>query len=487
MISFVNPLSNPMESLKQVRIKTIFIAAIVLLLSLSVFSYYRIDMLISSSKRLNHTNLVKLELESIFSRVKDADSEQRGFVLTKDSIYLKRFERLISEIHQRAERLKIFTKDNYSQQRNLDKLQSLIDKRISHMRGVINDSHTQKISTERWLEARGIMAEINKQVTKMRNEESFLLRLRTKSLLKETTFTPLFTIFLTVCSLIVVALAYYAIHQELNISNELKANLQASKKQLLSMNRSLEHNNESLAKANKELEAFTYISSHDLQEPLRKIQMMISRILETEHEHLSANGKTYMKRTQESAHRMQNLIIDLLAYSRVKTEEFKIEKADLNQLLETVKNELQEEIHNTHAEITVSGLTEIQAIVPQFHQLLTNLISNAIKFSNPNSTPKISITSQFVGKEELPAEMSNGTHETYSKISIADNGIGFDAQYEKRIFELFQRLHSNKEYPGTGIGLAIVKKIVENHRGHITVQSTPGQGTTFTVYLPYSV
>ncbi|WP_298220427.1 sensor histidine kinase [Flavobacterium sp.] len=471
-----------MERPKQFRIKIIFIAAIILLLSLSVFSYYRIDALINSSDRLNHTNVVKLELESVFSRVKDADADQRGFVLTKDSTYLKQFDKSLKDIRSKIIRLKAFTKDNYSQQRNLALLEKLIDKRIAHMKGVIDDAPNMTIPTTRWLEARGIMAEINQQITKMRNEESFLLRLRTKSLVKETSFTPIFTIFLTICSLIVVAVAYYVIHQELNISNELKANLETKKKQLLDANQSLEENIESLSKVNKELEAFTYISSHDLQEPLRKIQMMISRILEVESSNLSENGKNYLNRTHESANRMQTLIMDLLAYSRVKTEEFTLENIQLNQIVAEVKNDLEEEIAASHAVITLVGDTEIKAIASQFRQLLTNLISNAIKFSNAETAPEITIESHVVSAHEVP--FVNPSGRDFSKITIADNGIGFDAQYQKRIFELFQRLHTSKEYPGTGIGLAIVKKIVENHQGFITAESPEGQGATFTIYLP---
>jgi signal transduction histidine kinase len=472
-----------MENSKQLRIKIIFIAAIVLLLSLSVFSYYRIDTLIESSNRLNHTNLVKLELESIFSRVKDADSEQRGYVLTKDPIYISQFENSLEDIAARMKSLQAFTRDNYSQQRNLNQLQKLIDKRVVHMRNIIKDAPNGTISMERWLEARSIMTEMKVQITKMMNEESFLLRIRTKSLLKETSFTPIFTIFLTICSLIIIILAYYGIHQELNISNELKSNLEDNKKQLLDANHSLEQYNESITKVNKELEAFTYISSHDLQEPLRKIQMMISRIIETESSNLSENGKNYLNRTHDSANRMQTLIMDLLAYSRVKTEEFTLENIQLNQIVADVKQDLEEEITASKALIKLEGNIEVKVIASQFRQLLTNLISNAIKFSNAERSSEITIESSIIKDFEVPFETEK-TGKNFCKIVIADNGIGFDSQYGKRIFELFQRLHTSKEYPGTGIGLAIVKKIVENHHGFISAESPEGKGATFFIYIP---
>ena len=353
------------------------------------------------------------------------------------------------------------------------------------MKHVISDAPKMTIPINRWLEARAIMAEINVQITKMINEEDFLLRVRTKSLVKETSFTPLFTIFLTVCSLIMIIAAYYGINEELNVSNELKANLENSKAKLLEANRMQAENNISLEKVNKELESFTYISSHDLQEPLRKIQMMISRILETEIQNLSETGKTYLTRSQESANRMQELIRDLLAYSRVKTEIFAVDHANLNQLVDEIKNDLEEEIIAGKATIIVKGTPEVQVIVSQFRQLLTNLISNSIKFSHPEIPSQIIIENFLIDAIETPIENAERDRK-FSKIIISDNGIGFATQYQKRIFELFQRLHTNKEYPGTGIGLAIVKKIVENHQGYISAESPDGKGAIFTIYLPFT-
>ncbi len=471
---------------KQFRIKIVFIAAILLLLSLSVFSYYRIETLINSSNWRNHTTLVKLELEGLFSKIKDADSDQRGFVLTKDPIYVSQFENCLEDIASRMNSLNASIKDNYSQQRNLEDFQKILDKRVVQMRNIIKDAPYQKIPTERWLEGRELMTEMKGQITKMMNEENLLLRIRTKSMIKETTFTPIFTIFLTICSLIIIIVAYFGINQELILSNQLKTNLESHKKQLLDANQSLEEYNQSLAKVNKELEAFTYISSHDLQEPLRKIQMMISRIMESEKENLTDSGRTYLNRTQDSANRMQRLIMDLLAYSRVKTEAFEVENINITQIVAEVKIDLEEEIAASSALIKIEGNSlDIKAITSQFRQLLTNLISNAIKFSHSGTVPEITIESNIIKGSEIPFEIGN-PNINFSKITISDNGIGFDSQYEKRIFELFQRLHTNKEYPGTGIGLAIVKKIVENHHGYITAESPEGRGAIFNIYIPFA-
>jgi len=354
------------------------------------------------------------------------------------------------------------------------------------MQDVIKDTQLkpdQKITKERWLEARAIMDEIKLQTNKMMNEESFLLKLRTKSFTEESTFTPLFTIFLTICSIIIMIAAYYGISRELRVSNRLRSDLEESKKELLDANIGLEEKNSSLAKMNKELESFTYISSHDLQEPLRKIQTFISRIIDVDDEKLSDNGKSYLKRTQDAANRMQGLIRDLLAYSRLNVEIFPIENTNLKLMVAEVESELEEEILNSKAEIIVKGEPDVKIIISQFRQLLTNLISNSLKFSNPDIPPQIVIENVSVNGNELPFEDSNQS-QRYSRITISDNGIGFDPQYKTRIFEVFQRLHVAKEYPGTGIGLAIVKKIVENHNGFIAANSQPNGGAVFTIYLP---
>jgi len=360
-----------MERFSLFQIKIIFIAASVLLISLSVFSYFRLNNLLQSSSMLNHTNIVKLELESIFSRIKDADSEQRGYVLTKDTIYISQFKKTIANIRQRQQKLKELTLDNYSQRRNIEVLNQLIDKRIVHMEAVLNDVKqvpTLKITTERWLQARAIMRELRQQTDKMVNEEHFLLKMRTKSLVKETALNPLFTVLLVMGSILILILSYHAVNKELKISNTLKSDL--------------EEKNESLALMNKELESFTYISSHDLQEPLRKIQMFITRIMDNEYQNLSENSKTYLNKTRESANRMQMLIRDLLAYSKLKTEIFPIEKTNLKLIVDEVSSNLEEEISEENATIIVKGSPDVDIIVSQFRQLLTNLISNSIKFAS---------------------------------------------------------------------------------------------------------
>lgn len=237
-----------------------------------------------------------------------------------------------------------------------------------------------------------------------------------------------------------------------------------------------------LQNQNAELASFSYIASHDLQEPLRKIQAFISRILEKETSMLSDSGLDYFKRITESASRMQKLIEALLNYSRINTTEIVLENTDLNLVLNDVKWDLREEIENNNVSIESEDLPTLNIFPMQFHQLFANVISNAIKYAKKDVKPHIKITKEIVAAKELDGNGVPGT--TYWKFSISDNGIGFESEHEKKIFDLFQRLHTKEDYEGTGIGLAICKKIMHNLHGHINAEGKPGEGATFNIFIP---
>jgi len=245
-------------------------------------------------------------------------------------------------------------------------------------------------------------------------------------------------------------------------------------KQVSERTKELEDTNIELAKINKELQTFAYISSHDLQEPLRKIQTFATQLLEKESRNLSDSGKDQFRRMVNAASRMQTLIDDLLIFSRTNTQERKFEEWDLNTLVEEVQEDLKEEIQIKQAIITTEGLGVVNIIPVQFRQLLFNLVNNSLKFSKPGVAPQIDITSEITLIKDA----------MYNHISISDNGIGFEQQYSEKIFEVFQRLHGRNEYIGTGIGLSIVKRIVENHHGFITATGELHKGARFDIYIP---
>ena len=253
---------------------------------------------------------------------------------------------------------------------------------------------------------------------------------------------------------------------------------------ILAYQNDLEKKNLELVQSNTELASFAYIASHDLQEPLRKIQTFATRISEKEFNNLTDSGKDHFSRMQASAKRMQRLIEDLLAYSHTNNATRSFECTDLNQIVEEVLSDLKEDINQKKAMVEIGKMCNANIIPFQIRQVLNNLISNSLKFSRPSHLPCISIASS-VGKGIEFNQSNLDTGKKYCHIHYADNGIGFDQKYSERIFELFQRLHGKTEYQGTGIGLAIVKKIVENHDGFIFAKGDLNVGATFDIYLPY--
>jgi signal transduction histidine kinase len=275
----------------------------------------------------------------------------------------------------------------------------------------------------------------------------------------------------------------YRLNGTLQDITEQKQFQQQLEKQVNDRTKKLAQNNLDLAKMNKELQSFAYISSHDLQEPLRKIQTFATRIAEKEKDNLSEKGKDLFERMRASAERMQALIDDLLAYSRTHGLERDFKNIDLNVIIVKVIDDLKEEIQQKHASIHKPEICDATVIPFQFQQLFYNLISNCLKFSNPLHDLHISISGERVKGTKFKNENLLSDHE-YCHITVADNGIGFEPEYNEKIFELFERLHGNNEYEGTGVGLSIVKRIVENHNGIITAKGEPGKGATFEIYLP---
>lgn len=241
--------------------------------------------------------------------------------------------------------------------------------------------------------------------------------------------------------------------------------------------------NRSLEAKNKELEAFNYVASHDLQEPLRKIETFISRLRDKDFDNLSGSGRQYVDRMESSAGRMRKLITDLLQYSRTDRVEQPMEQTDLNKALALAKEELSQQISETAAQIHSAHLPLITGVPFQIQQLFYNLIGNSLKYRSSNVPPVITISVSTV-KAEMEEGLPNGVTGIFHKIIFQDNGIGFEQEYAEKIFTMFSRLHGKTEYEGTGIGLAICKKIVESHYGYIVAEGESGKGAKFTVYFP---
>jgi light-regulated signal transduction histidine kinase (bacteriophytochrome) len=247
----------------------------------------------------------------------------------------------------------------------------------------------------------------------------------------------------------------------------------------------LENKVRELDRSNKELEEFAYIASHDLQEPLRKITSFSERLKEKLPSNLEPDVQLYLNRMLAATDNMRTLIDNLLEFSRTSRISEPFVKTDLNNIISEVRADLELKIEETSTDIRSDTLPVVDAIPMQMRQLFTNLFTNAIKFKGEDSTPVIEIKCAVLSEEEKESNHLR-QNSKYYKITVKDHGIGFDQEFSMKIFQIFQRLHGKAEYPGSGIGLAICKKIVENHSGRIFAESEPGKGAEFITILPES-
>lgn len=275
------------------------------------------------------------------------------------------------------------------------------------------------------------------------------------------------------------------------LAAELEERVKERTRELQVANTTLSYLNTDLKRSNENLQRFAYIASHDLQEPLRKIQSFAD-LLSSQYASQLGDGLDFLSRMTSAASRMSILIKDLLAFSRISTQQEDREPVALSQIIDDALDNLELSIQEAGAVIEIDSLPVIQGNKVQLGQLFQNLLSNALKFrrKDPLETPVTPIirvqTCQLPIHALAPSVQPARLASVYHRIDITDNGIGFDQKYTDRIFQVFQRLHTRNEYEGTGIGLAICEKVVFNHGGAITADSQPGEGSTFSVYLPIS-
>ena len=590
--------TNPYNSSSLLRIA--FIIAIFILILVSSISYKHNNVLNESSNLVIHTYEINIELERLISSIKDAETGQRGFIISKDTTFLKPYVSSREKVNNSFQVLKNLTLDNPKQQQNLRKLFGFITLRFNYLEKVLyyNSPFTynKKMIDNHFLRGKIIMESIRTQVDTMKLIEKAYLNKRQIQYENEISFTPFFTALLFLVSLTIILISYRKINGDIYKQKDINKQLMIStklmdeaekigsfstwkwdltdekitysenhfrilgfephsfdlndknfvnfvhpedkefisqliektkteeklpfvnyrivlpsgeirylksvgkllvdendKKLLLGItvdvtdehfsNIAMYERNLELEKSNEELASFNHVASHDLQEPLRKIQTFISRISENDKALISENAKEYIKRIESSADRMRILIDDLLLFSKTNTNKKEFVEVDLNTLFENAKQELNETIIETNAKITASNLPTLSVIPYQIEQMFINLIGNSIKYKHLERNLEINVTCEIVTAAMFP-EILPVTENKYFKIELSDNGMGFDPQFKNSIFVLFKRLHSKTDYPGTGIGLAICKKIVENHKGFISAEGQPEIGAKFTFFLP---
>lgn len=451
--------------------------AFVMLVSVETISYRSILQNESDRKWVTHTYLVIEKVDAVLANLIDAETGQRGFLLTGDHLYLDPYLAAIPRIDKNLEDLRQLTADNPVQQRSLARLSPLVHTKLTYLRDSVSDRDQQgpkslsellasDIGKRRMDELRGILAD-------MKSEEQRLLQARTAELTETSKKTKSAILLGNSLALILLIFAGVVTFQEM-------ANRRAAEEQVRKLNTDLEKRvaertlelakrAEELNRSNIELQQFAYVASHDLQEPLRMVASFTQLLARRYKEKLDDDAREFINYAVDGAMRMQTLITDLLSFSRVGTQGRPFEMTDCDAILDRVLMNLKISIEETGAQITRDVLPQLMADGQQIGQLLQNLIANAIKFRGEHA-PNVRITADCDGQAWT--------------ICVRDNGIGFSIEHADRIFIIFQRLHTKTEYPGTGIGLSLCKKIVERHGGRIWAESSLGNGSAFSFTMP---
>lgn len=459
--------------------KLIFTSIAIALLAISYLLYQQIQSLLQAQDQLNETNIVKLKLERTLSALKDAESAQRGFLLSNDSVFLEPYHGAYDKLKILITEIRDLIKTN-DQQKDLAALQGFIELRFKTFNHVIEHYNNPHLNTKTkqmyLLMSKSVMDSIDYYAQNINTREDNLVAGREEAKRKYSFLTPLFAVLLMMAAIAILVFSYGKIIEQLN-------RLRKTFSEMKKLNNELKQKNHKLELFNKELDSFTYIASHDLKEPIRKILTYSEQIEMEGYDNLSEVNKKQVTRIKHAAQRMQNLLNDLLLYSHVNMSDKTFEEVDLNKVVDDIIDNLKEEIMETHTEIKAGNLPVIKGMPFQIKQLFENLISNSIKYKQDQLSPAITIGSYVVNERDIQEKFYKDSSQYY-KLYIKDNGSGFEQVYAEKIFKLFQRLHSKTNKPGTGIGLTICKKIVDNHNGFIKATSEVNKGTMFEIYLP---
>ena len=467
----------------------VFITSSIVLLALSFLSLIWFQKQKETNFWISHTYEVKLKIEKCFGLLLEAESNQRGFVLTKDSTYLNHISHAESLLRLTLAQLQKLIADNKNQLENFKNLQDLILSRVARLHLVLETSGQTKqpVFSPSLSPGKEIMDSVHKEVKTMEAAEDALLGQRTFFRLTQDYRVITFIVLFSVLAFAILIWSFLKIKNESSL--RMRAQMDAillenlvneRTTEIKNMNRLLQDQNEKLERKNRDLTSFTHIASHDLKEPLRKIEMFTGRFIQTNPDHVHDASRQLLDKITYQTKRMQDLIESILKYAQTDDETQGFKQINLNETATTAMESLSEIIKEKNAIISIQHLPVIRCNPDQMTQVFINLLGNGLKYSTPGIPPHLEINATRLADKNNP----DPAQQSGWKIDFCDNGIGFEETYAKKIFEIFQRLHSSDEYPGTGIGLAICKKIIDNHRGSITAKSSPGKGSVFSLILP---
>ncbi len=507
--AFSGSQGNAPDSTKQRTALIAFGMVFAILLANALISYLNIRRLRTTDDLVRHTNEVLTELNAVFVTVLNAETGQRGYLITNEELFLEPYTSGVAQVEERLHSLAELVADNAVQSDNVRELSNLLHRRFELLRNALaarrgSDTFEPKAHL---LNGKNGMDRVRSKIAEMEVLERTLLVKRQNESTRVYFTAVIAGTISTMLGLLLAIAGYILVLRDIEQRNQVAAEMQAAHDRLedrvrertetitsviadlhdeVEVRRSAELEAEmvslELQRSNSELEQFASVASHDLQEPLRKIQAFADRLQTHAQEQLGERGQNYLERIVYAAGRMRRLIDDLLAYSRVTSKGKQFAVVDLNHVLEEVLIDLEGRLHEADGQVLYPIFPMVAADPFQMRQLFQNLIANALKFHRPGVPPQVDITTKIAGKYGAGEDSSE--RDLRLQITVSDNGVGFEPTYKDRIFELFQRLHGKDEYEGTGIGLAICKKIVERHGGTIVADGVPGKGASFTFSLP---
>lgn len=447
-----------------------------------------INSLTETQESLDNTSMLTSALSKLHLSVVQAESGQRGYLLTEDEAYLTPYYDAILQLKSQVNLVKSLTSEIDGQADEIARLLFLVDDKIAILTKTADLALKDNERRARYLLETHKGRELYEQILTLVNqieerELSFKIGqfVKLTQIKKEAKIT--FAVTAVTSALLIIGMFILTrinlrnasvYREELEYQNETLASKVAERTQELMIY------SDELSRSNRELEEFAFVASHDLQEPLRKIQAFSDRLESMFKDQLGEKGLDYIGRMKNAAQRMSNLINDLLEFSRVTTRGKEFTDTDLNTVLSEIVSDLEIAIKESDAQVNIDTMPVIQADPSQMQQLFLNLLSNAVKFRRPDVAPIITVSYEHQNEfsDDHNAEVA------WQVITVKDNGIGFSEEYIDKIFVPFQRLHGRSQYKGTGIGLSVCRRIVERHGGMITAQSKDNEGATFIIKLP---
>jgi len=459
----------------------------------SFYVVQTLDDLSALEARLFTTSRVISAVNKLHVAVLRAESGQRGFLLTEDEAYLEEYTQTLNNFTALADEVEVsaLASDLPEQSERIEKLLALTRVKINGMVRIVElvrvgdiDQAFTLLESDRGL---NLYNDFENMFERIDSSERDIQGTHLASLMKlrrDSVNTLLISSGTTLFLIISIFLLL-----KLNIRENEK-----HKDTLVDVNEDLEHKisertqelriySDELARSNRELEDFAFVASHDLQEPLRKIRAFGNRLDSGYKDVMDERGQDFLARMLNAAERMSMLISDLLSFSRVSTRGKDFEQVNVGEVIDGVLGDLEIAIEEKGANVIVQDIPTIRADKSQIDQLFLNLLSNALKFQTADKEPLIEITATPPSEADMKDILLADEYD-WIKIQISDNGIGFEQSFAEKIFAPFQRLHGRSEYKGTGIGLAVCRRIVERHNGQISAKSSPGEGATFTILLP---